>query len=367
MVLTVITALSDAFLAVGVWVAGMLAGFALLQRRTDGWAVGLLGRRGLGPLMGALLGVTPGCGGAVLVMPLYAKGSASFGTTVATLVATMGDSSFVLLAADPLLGLAVHAGLFATGVVSGVVVDALGIAPRRTAAVAAAARARTTWPRPAPSTVGAAAARPGLWGRPRLSSRSPSLVAFYVVVAVGLAISVVDLAGGAASVTAAPTGEDPATALGVVGTLFAVVIAIANRGRPAPPHDHDAPTAAVLTEAARETATIVAWVAAVFLGYEVVVAVTGVDLSGLANAGLLPVLLAALIGLVPGCGPQIVVTSLYTNGAIGLPVLLANAVSQDGDALLPLLARDRRGALAATAATTVPALVVGVGAWLVVS
>lgn len=42
------------------------------------------------PLVGALLGVTPGCAGALLVMPLYAGGVVPFGAVVAALVATMG-------------------------------------------------------------------------------------------------------------------------------------------------------------------------------------------------------------------------------------------------------------------------------------
>jgi hypothetical protein len=38
---------------------------------------------------------------------------------------------------------------------------------------------------------------------------------------------------------------------------------------------------------------------------------------------------------------------------------MANAVAQDGDALLPLLALDRRSAVTASAITTAPALLVG--------
>jgi len=45
--------------------------------------------------------------------------------------------------------------------------------------------------------------------------------------------------------------------------------------------------------------------------------------------------------------------------------VLANAISQDGDALFPLIAIDKRSALWATVVNTIPALVVGLLAyWL---
>lgn len=40
-------------------------------------------------------------------------------------------------------------------------------------------------------------------------------------------------------------------------------------------------------------------------------------------------------------------------------MLAANALSQDGDALFPLLAADRRSAVVALGLTTVPGLLVG--------
>ena len=44
------------------------------------------------------------------------------------------------------------------------------------------------------------------------------------------------------------------------------------------------------------------------------------------------VLLAAAIGLIPGCGPQIIAITAYVEGLVSFPALVANAISQDGDA-----------------------------------
>ena len=52
---------------------------------------------------------------------------------------------------------------------------------------------------------------------------------------------------------------------------------------------------------------------------------------------------------------------LFLAGGMPLPTLVANSISQDGDALLPLLALERRSAVLATCITTVPALLVGGG------
>jgi hypothetical protein len=66
-----------------------------------------------------------------------------------------------------------------------------------------------------------------------------------------------------------------------------------------------------------------------------------------------------MVGLLPGCGPQIMVTGLYLQGAIPLSAQIANAISNDGDALFPAIALAPKAALIATVYSTVPALMAG--------
>jgi len=89
---------------------------------------------------------------------------------------------------------------------------------------------------------------------------------------------------------------------------------------------------------------------------------SGMDEADLAKYGdgFIAVVLASFIGLIPGCGPQIIAITAYTKDLISFPALTANAISQDGDALFPLLVRHRAASLWATIHTTIPALVVGV-------
>ena len=72
-------------------------------------------------------------------------------------------------------------------------------------------------------------------------------------------------------------------------------------------------------------------------------------------------LMGLTVGLLPGCGPQILVTSLYISGAAPLSAQLANAISNDGDALFPAIALAPKAALVATIYSALPALVVGYG------
>ena len=83
------------------------------------------------------------------------------------------------------------------------------------------------------------------------------------------------------------------------------------------------------------------------------------DLEVLAEAAwiFLP-LLAVLVGFIPGCGPQVLVTTLYLNGIIPFAALIANSISNDGDALFPAIALTPKMAIIATLYSGIPALII---------
>lgn len=360
----VLRPLADAFMQVGVYVAVMVALFGWLRwRYGDRVTDGLTRHRRLGPLVGALLGVSPGCGGAIILMPLYARGKVSFGTVIAALTATMGDSSWVVIAWNPMFALELHALLFAVGLVTGYAVDALGIDPAR------AVRRTPAAPAVAAASAGLAAAGvPDLAGSRRLLGgllpRVPASTAFWGLTTPAFAVSVpvVFQLVDPAVLTRMLGGVDPYLALGVLGTLVAALIFAAGRGRladdslaTAQPHS----IGATLRHSAHEASFITVWVAVAYLAWQVVTSTTGFDGSQIALGGLVGVLVGAGVGLIPGCAVQIVFTGLYVSGGLPLPTLVANALSQDGDALIPLAALRRRSAVLATVITTIPAAAVG--------
>ena len=77
------------------------------------------------------------------------------------------------------------------------------------------------------------------------------------------------------------------------------------------------------------------------------------------------ILLAVLIGIIPESGPHILFVTLFAAGAAPFSVLLASSISQDGHASLPLLAESKRGFIKAKAINVLIAAVCGYLCYLI--
>ena len=121
----------------------------------------------------------------------------------------------------------------------------------------------------------------------------------------------------------------------------------------------------VATQVAAGTNFVLAWVIFAMVGYEAVVLVFDLKLESLlAQAAVMVPLAAVLIGFVPGCGPQVVVASLYVSGALPLSAQLGNAIANDGDALFPAIAVVPKAAVVATLYSGIPAVLLAYGTFL---
>ena len=69
-------------------------------------------------------------------------------------------------------------------------------------------------------------------------------------------------------------------------------------------------------------------------------------------------LIAIIFGFIPGCGPQILITTFYLNGYIPFSAELGNAISNDGDALFPAIALAPKAAVFATLYSGIPAVLI---------
>ncbi|RRJ33455.1 putative manganese transporter [Halocatena pleomorpha] len=388
----------DGFVQVSAFVAITVFLFSYVQYKTDGRLIGWLeSNHRAQPIVGALLGLTPGCGGAIVVMPLYIRGSVTFGTVVATLIATAGDSAFVILALAPEAGLYAYGVGFGTAILSGYAVDRFGFGVDRvdqavsrlnptatdggTVANGGVVQCTKT---NAPAGVGSqvhhypdescdheSTARES----PFMTRVNLGVLALWWVIAIGaLAAGVTYLARGAPEVAlVANTGfAGLFTMFGLTGTTLSFYLYFVGRryighGRMEQASDAFDSTREALTHAAMETSFVTVWVLAAYLVYEYSVVLFSLDIAGIAAAaGLVTPVAGAALGLIPGCGPQIVLATAYSEGSIPFSALTANAISQDGDALFPLIAMDKKAALIASVYTTVPALLVGVGLHLLV-
>jgi len=377
----------DGFVQVSAFVAITVVLFSYVQYRTDGRLVRYLeDHERLQPLAGGLLGLTPGCGGAIVAMPLYVRGSVSFGTVVAALAATAGDSAFVILALAPEAAIYAYGLALVAGVGFGYAVDGWGLGVERVdRAVGRIGRpmtdggfATTNVANGAPSVPGDAEAGCSVdsstdTDREWLATLSHAVhVAWWVVAAAGLVAGVEYLRRGAPEVAMeiGPTFFGLFTVAGLVGTTLSVYLYFVGRrvigdGASGRARDSFGSTYETFQHAAMETSMVTVWVIVAYLLYEYSVAIFALDIGALAAAvGLLAPIAGAALGLIPGCAPQIVFASVYANGEVPFSALSANAVSQDGDALFPLMAIDMKAAVVATIYTTIPALVVGIGVHL---
>ncbi|NHN59269.1 MULTISPECIES: putative manganese transporter [Halorussus] len=382
-----VASVRDGYVQVSAFVAVTVLLFSLVQYRTGGALVDRLSENErIQPLVGAAMGLTPGCGGAIVMMPLYVRGTVSFGTVVATLIATAGDSAFVILALAPEAAVYAYGVAFGTAVVSGYVIDRYGVGVGRVdAAVRRIDRAATdggamasgnpaTGPHDFEGDAVCHSSDEPARESPLLTLLSHAAHALWWVAAVAaLALGVTYLLAGAPEVPL-EVGASFAglfTVVGITGTTLSFYLYFVGRrylgdGHVGRARESFADAYDALVHAAMETSFVTVWVLAAYLLYEYGVVLLGVDVGALAAAaGLLAPVAGALVGLIPGCGPQIVLAGVYAEGAIPFSALTANAISQDGDALFPLLAVDKTAAVVASIYTTLPALVVGVALHLV--
>ena len=291
----------------------------------------------------AALGALPGCGGAIIVVTQYVTGRLSFGSVVAVLTATMGDAAFLLIAQEPLTGIAIIAMGFVVGTLSGWIINAIhgndflrGAIIKTDVEAEHNEDASTRW-------------IDRLW----LFLMMPgivlaALVAFQVDADALLANSLFDR---------------PATFLGVIGGVLALSMRMAPRfGVSGDTAFSESNT--IIRRTIADTNFVTTWVIMAFLLFELSVYLFGLDLKNLfTGVALYTPLIAILVGFLPGCGPQVLVTTMYLSGIIPLSAQIGNAISNDGDALFPAIAIAPRVAVVATLYSAVPALLISYG-WL---
>ena len=380
----VVVSMRDAFLAVTVFVAAMVLLFSWLQYATSGRFVDYIRKKKkFQPIIGALMGLTPGCGGAIVMMPMYARGYVTYGTVIATLIATLGDAAFVLIGAAiadssfvaPLI--AVHIISFVVGVSWGYLVDMTGTTPRKPLGRFGPTIGEDE--KPLDSEIEDIGNSP-LEDLPRevpdglgYKILHQGYLMWWGVTIIGLIFAILLLVWSGQDpdynleLTYDPSTMDGfITWIGLIGTTSSVVLYIAQKNwfsddTEATIGDKLHSMRETMIHAASETAFVTFWVMIAYLLFEFTLLFSGVTEQTMSKYGdgPLAVIIAAMIGLIPGCGPQIIAITAYTKDIISFPALTANAISQDGDALFPLLVRHKAASLWATVHTTIPAILAG--------
>lgn len=343
----ILGSLADAFLQVTIFVAATLCVYYFLLERFPQLELSYVRQHypTLETPLAAFLGALPGCGGAIIVVTQFTKGQASFGSVVAVLTATMGDAAFLLLATKPLEGLVILSMGLAVGTLSGYIVNAIH---------------DDNYLKPDVSSQAQCCHQQAPQITQRIGRR------FWLVAFVPCLIISLLLAGQFDFEAAIVGSETVITYVGAVGALVVLVLwALSSSGKSyqdvTSEDDPNKPYSKIY-KVMQDTHFVTAWVIAAFVLYEVLVAQFELDLkTWFSHYAVLAPLVGVIIGLLPGCGPQILVTTLYINGIVPFSVLAANAISNDGDALFPAIALAPKAAMVATLYSAIPALLVGYG------
>jgi len=344
----VLKALADAYIQVTSFVAATLFLFYAAEKLTGIDAEKMLAEsRQSQVVMAAFLGALPGCGGAIIVITQYVTGRLSFGAVMAALTATMGDAAFLLIAQQPLTGLSVLAMGFGVGVASGYAVNALhGPDFLRQPPVSVVADI-------GPEHIGIGGWLDRFW----IALFIPGLV-FGIMAALQVDID---------ALFGSELLPSPSLALGAAGGILSVMMFLLPKilHRLAPNTSAPLPEPpGIFNRVISDTNFVTAWVVLAFLAFEVSVYVFDIDLKDLFSGySVFAPMIAILLGFLPGCGPQVLVTTLYLAGAIPLSAQIGNAISNDGDALFPAIAIAPKVAIIATLYSAIPALVLGYG-WM---
>ena len=341
----VLQSLSDAFLQVSIFVAGTLFLYYYLVDKFPQLELSYVRKHApnLEVPISALLGALPGCGGAIIVVTQFTKRQASFGSVVAVLTATMGDAAFLLLATRPFDGMIVLSTGLIVGSISGYIVNKI-------------------------HNVDYLAPDAELMPQNQSTSQDTPIKfagrVFWRIVFIPSLIIALMLAFQFDFSAISNKLNEANIFFGAVCSLIVVSLwAFTSKGetyQELTAEDDLQNKPSRLNRVMQDTHFVTAWVVTAFVIYELTMLFFGLDLKAwFMNYAILAPLIGVLIGLLPGCGPQIVVTTLYIQGVIPFSAMIANAISNDGDALFPAIALAPKAAFMATIYSTVPAFIVG--------
>lgn len=341
----IVSTLGAAYLGVSVFVALTLGIFYALDHYFRKDVKGFVNNSGkLQVPIASVLGALPGCGGAIIVVTQFVNGHMSFGGLVAVLISTMGDAAFLLLAKKPEIALLIYAVSMVSGIVFGCLVNLVH---------------------------GKDFLRPQFSDQTTrtedLLRLSPIAIKIFIALLVpGVVFGLLQaFQVDANCLFGIFAASEPVKWLGCIGAIICIAIWCGQPMDSWSARFSEKTQSPYLQETVvAETSFVSVWMITGFLIYELFMHFSGINVVALFHdLGGLVVLSAILIGFIPGCGPQILVTTLYINGVVPLSAQFANAISNDGDALFPAIALAKKAAIVATIYSAAPAFLIGYGVY----
>ena len=392
----IINAAQESFLHVGVLLGIVILIFGYVDYKTGGNIVDILDKnKRIQPIIGAILGIIPGCCGSIILMPLYVKNKVSFGALVATLISSMGDAAFILISSDMKAYLGVSLISFVTAIVCGYMVDILHLDEKlklrkdKLHNCDCANDEKTDFEKGLKidlntkkhigheenDEVDHALHHNEKRNMSKLGykfTHSIGYKIFYLLIIVGLIIMISHGEGAEHAHSHVHSHEEGLELsfegiISLLGLTLSIIYTTLSK-KYIKNSTHEVVESKILSfkemiiHSASETAFVITWIFVGYLVYDLGVMIIGgeeVLNSILLVNGMITVLIGALLGVIPGCGIQVIFISLYSKGVMPFAALVANSISQDGDALFPLIAMDKKSALWAKILNLIPAIIIG--------
>ncbi len=343
--------------AIGGYVSLSIIGFALISfaTRKRNRAERLFGPKWAHPLIGALMGAIPGCGATIVVASLYKNKKISFGGLFATFISTLGEGSFVLLGASDEAHVAGNLKAYATitifgiiaGIIFGYLADALGfrVSSENTQAKVSEDHNHEL-------------------NQQSLAGRFIENLGFYAIIAMAVFLapgSIMALWGGEIEAISDLTYW-VSIALTLTCILYYCIDRFIYKHDDCACDDEDEDIKSSLLHAILDVAMVVTYVfIGLFIANYIIDVLVGAERfdAWMTSSPYVVVLLAAIIGVLPGCGGMIAVAVAFiTIPNFPMAALIAAAIATSGDGIFPLLAENRKDGVIVSLAGLVVALIV---------
>jgi hypothetical protein len=334
-------------------------------------------------ILGAALGLIPGCIGGFATVSLFTHRMISFGALIAMMICSSGDEAFVILAMIPQKAPLLFGALFLTGIISGAIIDKFIKKP-----------IASSCPDGYEFHSGKGDNLPSIF---KLSSYKEGLKKpseERLIILVGIILFIFTVAGGylehdhgthaADSVNTAHALHagysehvhshfcDSATHahiglnllserwIHVIFAIFSIITVLFT----ATAKEHFIKDHIWGHVIKKHLLSIFLWTFGALLVCQI--GIMHLDIQHwISNNMFLVLLLAVAVGLIPESGPHLIFVTLFAQGIVPFYILLVNSIVQDGHTTLPLLAESKGAFFKAKFINMAVGLVIGIICWVV--
>lgn len=302
-------------------------------------------------LLGALLGLIPGCIGGFAVVSLFTHKMISFGALVAMMICSSGDEAFVILAMIPEYAALLFGAQFVIGVLSGIIVDKFFKKPQA-----------IFCPDGYEVHNEASVALPSIFllESYKAAFKKPSTERLLILA--GITLFICAVAGGYLE-------HDHAEHIGfnllserwihVTFAIFSIITILFT----ATAKEHFIKEHIWDHVIKKHMLSIFLWTFGALLVCQIGIAHMNIQ-EWISNNMLWVMILAILIGIIPESGPHLVFVTLFAQGLVPFYILLVSSIVQDGHSALPLLADSKMGFVKAKLVNMAVGFAVGLVCWL---